>query len=278
MYTMKDIHDTNDKILAEVDRICRKHDIAYFMDSGTLIGAVRHKGNIPWDDDVDITMPRKDFERFMKIAPTELGEDFEVVEPVDYGERSFFDFITHVAYKKTQIKPVEGEMEFYNNKLNCFVLDIFVLDDISDNKFKQRLKFFKLHLLYGLSWGHRYKLNYNEYTTLQKAGVFVLSHIGKMFKQTTIEKWFWKTAQSDNNKGYKSCYAANYPFDQIQYVYDKKWFEKQIELDYEGHKFMAPVGYDNILRTMFGDYMQLPPKEQQIAEHYDLNSEYLKIE
>ena len=75
MYTIDDVHHYNDLLLAEVDRICKKHDIAYYMDSGTLIGAVRHNGNIPWDDDVDITMKRADYEKFIDVRQESLLTD-----------------------------------------------------------------------------------------------------------------------------------------------------------------------------------------------------------
>lgn len=275
---IKDIQDINNKILNEVDRICRKHNIKYFMDGGTLIGAVRHKGSIPWDDDVDISMPRKEFERFMKVVGDELTEDFAIIEPSDYGENSFFDFITHVAYKKSTVKPIEGEMEFYNNKLNCIVLDIFVLDDISENKLAQKLKLFYLHLIYGLSWGHRYELDYAEYTAGQSVGVWIMSHIGRLFKQSTLEKLFMKAATSGNDKGYKTCFAANYPFEEMRYIYQKEWFNDVTEMEFDNYKFWAPSGYDDVLKEAFGDYMKLPPKEKQVPEHYNINSKFLKIE
>lgn len=273
MYTIEDVHKHNDLILQEVDRICKKHNIAYFLDSGTLIGAIRHKGNIPWDDDVDITMMRKDYERFVKVCESgELSDGFEFMRPADLGENRFFDFIPRISYTKSHIKPDEGEMAFYNGKMNHMLLDIFVLDDISESPVAQKLKVLKLQFLYMLSWAHRYSLDYSRYSGVQKIIVFVMSHIGKLFRQSTLEKWFTSTACSDNNKGRTKVYSAYYPFDQIHFIYDKKWFEKTESVPFDEYMFEVPCGYDKILKTMFGDYMQLPPKDKQIAEHYDVTS------
>ena len=82
---LNQIQAANLKMLKEIDRICRKHDISYRLDSGTLIGAVRHKGFIPWDDDADIIMRRNDWERFREVAPAELPDSMELMTPFDSG-------------------------------------------------------------------------------------------------------------------------------------------------------------------------------------------------
>ncbi|MDD6797602.1 MAG: LicD family protein [Clostridia bacterium] len=278
MYTIEDVHHYNDLMLAEVDRICRKHNITYFLDSGTLIGAIRHKGNIPWDDDVDITMPRSDYERFVKVCESgELSDGYEFVRPQDYGENHFFDFIPHIAFTKSTIKPEDGEMAFYNGKQNHMLLDIFILDDISDSVIAQKWKVLRLQFLYMLSWAHRYRIDYSEYSPAQRVVVRIMSVIGKLFKQSSIEKKFTQIAKSGNGKGYGKMFSAYYPFDQIHFIYDKKWFEKTVRVPFDEYEFDAPSGYDNVLKTMFGNYMELPPAEKRVAEHYDVTSEYFKI-
>lgn len=278
MYTLDDVHNYNDLLLKELDRICKKHNINYFMDSGTLIGAVRHKGNIPWDDDVDVTMLRKDYERFVKIVKDELSEGYEFVVPSDYGENRFFDFIPHIAYTKSHIAPDEGKMAFYNGKMNHLLLDIFVLDDASESAFEQKIVEMKLKFIYMLSWAHRYEMDYSKYGAFGKIAVAIMSNLGKLFKQSTLEKAFNKIAMSGNGKGSTKLYCASYPPHQICCVYDKAWFEKAVSLPYEKYEFMAPCGYDKVLRVMFNDYMKLPPKDKQVAEHYDVTSKDFYIE
>lgn len=278
MYTIDDVHHYNDLLLAEVDRICKKHDIAYYMDSGTLIGAVRHKGNIPWDDDVDITMKRADYEKFIDVCKAgELADGYELVFPKDYGENHFFDFIPHVAFTKSTIKPDNDEMKFYNGKQNHMLLDIFVLDEISPSTLAQKWKVLRLQFLYMLSWAHRYKIDYSEYSAAQRVIVAIMSHVGKLFKQSSIEKRFTKIAMSDNGKGYDKLFSAYYPFDQIHFIYDRSWFDNAVRLPFDEYEFDAPQGYDNVLRTMFGSYMELPPEDKRVAEHYDVTSEYFTI-
>ena len=98
-FDLTKVHEVNLKLLKEIDRICRKYKIKYALDSGTLLGAVRHGGFIPWDDDVDVMFTRKNYEMFAKVVRRELPEDMSFVEPNEYhGGKAFYDFISRVTY------------------------------------------------------------------------------------------------------------------------------------------------------------------------------------
>ena len=102
-FDLTKVHEVNLKLLKEIDRICRKYKIKYALDSGTLLGAVRHGGFIPWDDDVDVMFTRKNYEMFAKVVRRELPEDMSFVEPNEYhGGKAFYDFISRVTYNKSQ--------------------------------------------------------------------------------------------------------------------------------------------------------------------------------
>lgn len=271
-YTLQDVHHCNDLLLAEVDRLCSLHDIKYYMDSGTLIGAVRHKGNIPWDDDVDICMSRRDFERFEKhCLAGELSEGFEYVHPRDYGENHFFDFIPHIAYTKSHIQADAGEMEFYNGKLNHILLDIFILDDMPPSAVACRWKKLRLKLIYMLSWAHRYEMDYSRYSPAGRLAVAVMSRIGRAFSQTTLLKWYDRVSRSDNGRGYSDSMPTNYPPSFFYVIFKKQWFSDTVKLPMDEFEFCAPAGWDALLRECYGDYMQLPPEEKRHPEHYDVD-------
>ena len=117
-YDMSRVHSANLKILKEIDRICRKYKIQYALDAGTLIGAVRHKGFIPWDDDADIVFTRNQFEAFKKVVRRELPDTMELVEPDSFhGGKAFFDFTPRIIYKKSRMHPDSNKMDYYDGKL-----------------------------------------------------------------------------------------------------------------------------------------------------------------
>ena len=94
------VHGANLKILKEIDRICRKYNIKYMLDAGTLIGAVRHNGFIPWDDDADVAFTRNQYDAFMKVVKRELPEGLELLEPDSFrGGKGFYDFTARIIYK-----------------------------------------------------------------------------------------------------------------------------------------------------------------------------------
>ena len=115
MYDMTDVHKANLAVLKEIDRICRKYRLKYLLDAGTLIGAVRHQGFIPWDDDADVAMTRANFDAFLKVAPRELPEGMELVMPGQFhGGQGFYDFTPRIIYKNSRTHAEDEEMAFYD--------------------------------------------------------------------------------------------------------------------------------------------------------------------
>lgn len=137
------IREEEKSILLEVDRICQKNNINYYLVGGSLLGAVRHKGFIPWDDDVDICMLREDFEKFRKVCPKELSEK--------YAYQSYRDEkTTHYIYDKIRLKGTYFSSEHsgrYDNMENGIFLDIFVFDKTANLKFLQKLHVFLIVMM-----------------------------------------------------------------------------------------------------------------------------------
>ena len=133
--TLEQIHAVHLELLDELDRVCKKHHIRYFIDSGTLLGAVRHKAAIPWDDDADTSMLRSEYEKFRKIVREELGEGFGFVEPSDLGEQAVWDFVPCITKLNTRLFDETEEQDYYGHGINNHInLDIFILDDVPDSR------------------------------------------------------------------------------------------------------------------------------------------------
>lgn len=116
-YDLTKVHEINLKILKEIDRICRKYKIKYMLDGGTLLGAVRHKGFIPWDDDADIAFTRNNYEAFLKVVKRELPDTMELLMPEEFqGGKAFFDFTARVIYKNSRRHEDSPEVRYYEGQ------------------------------------------------------------------------------------------------------------------------------------------------------------------
>lgn len=261
-------------ILKEVDRICRKYNIKYLLDAGTLIGAIRHKGFIPWDDDVDIAFMREDYEKFIKVAPGELDKGIYLLLSKDIGGgRVFYDFTPKLIYKKSRKTNENEETNFYENDLNHICVDLFIIDDISENKFKRRLQVLLMKMVYGLAMGHRWKLDYSKYKGFAQVQVRLLATIGKCIPMEKLYCLEAKIAIRQNKKNSSLYYYSNYDPGYTHMLFEKAWSENVIDVEFEGYKFMAPKGYDKVLKTVYGEYMTLPPEENRTPSHGDLEDE-----
>ena len=264
--SLKLIQDTNLKILCEVKKICKNNNITAFIDSGTLLGAIRHKDFIPWDDDIDMTIKRTDYKKFVNALKKELPEWLEFVDYKDYNGL-FFDFVSRVEVKNSQLRNPQKEDLAYSNKQNKISLDIFILDNAPDNKLMHKLQILQQFLIYGLAMGHRYKIDYSKYSSIQGVIIKMLSKIGRRVSIEKIYRMQYKASTKYNKKDTSYYMASNYILKEIGIRYRKEWFEKSEKKFIRDEEFDVPNGWDNILTKMYGNYMELPPEEDRVYIH-----------
>ncbi len=267
-YGLLEVQKANLYILKEIDRICKKYGLAYMLDSGTLLGAIRHNGFIPWDDDADIAMTRSAFEAFRKLAKKELPEDLELLLPRDIrGGKVFYDFTPRVILKRSRRHAPEAEDTFYGGRLNHLWVDIFLLDALPLSRPGQMLCKGGQKLLYLLSMGHRYKLDFQKYSLLHKLLIAVFSFVGKALPMPLLYRLQEGLSKSGNKRKHTHLYYSNYQPDYLHIHLQKEWATEIGEIKFEELLLYIPEAYDEILRLVYGDYMKLPPKDKRKAGH-----------
>ncbi|MFR5600883.1 MAG: phosphorylcholine transferase LicD [Lachnospiraceae bacterium] len=267
-YGLEKVHEANLKVLDELDRICRKYKIQYMLDAGTLIGAVRHQGIIPWDDDVDVVMTRKNFETFRRVVKRELPDTMEYLGCDEFhGGKGFFDFTPRIIYKKSQMHEDNEEMRFYGGKLNHLWVDIFILDNLPASRMGAAMTRLLHKIVYGFAMGHRYRLDYKKYGLLSKLQVMVLANIGRLIPM----KWIFAAqhflALKDRKSKGHQYYYSNYQPDYLYVTVEKAWMDETVELPFCGRSLMAPKEWDKVLTEVYGDYMTPPPEHQRVPSH-----------
>lgn len=257
-------------ILLETDRICRAHDISYMLDAGTLLGAVRHKGFIPWDDDIDIAMTRDNFEKFRAAAINELKTGMELVMPNELGNgTAFYDFTPRIIYLNSRRHAESEEMSYYGGKLNHLWVDIFILDNIPDNVVSDRLVRLRQKILYGYAMSKRFRLDMSKYSGADRLKVGMLALIGRSLDMHDIFRKQESLSVRYNISSTERLYYSNYQPDYLQVTLRREWIEPVSELEFEGHMLMAPPHFHEVLTEIYGDYMQLPPEEARVPSHSD---------
>lgn len=247
------------QLLREVDKICRSNSIKYFLSGGTMLGAVRHKGFIPWDDDIDIAMLREDFERFRVIAKEQLPKEYQYQSHRNCdGYHYFFDKIT--------IKDTYFSTKYSDkfDMLKGISMDIFVFDKTSDNKFMSKLHYktlMALRLMMNVRWiNHPRK---NKSYLLSK----VMLPILRLFSMDTYSKWYDKVLRRYEKRSTATVLppATDHKWRGVMPI---KWFENVVDAPFEDVMSYLPSGYDNYLRQWYGeDYNNLLPLCKRVGSH-----------
>lgn len=250
------LHNDLFSLLKELDRICRKHNIKYCLADGTLLGAVRHKGFIPWDDDVDVHMSRSEYERFCEICKTELDESKFFLQ-TQKTDKHYNWVYGKLRLKNTKYMRV-GQ-EHLKQHAGIF-MDIFPLDNAPDNKFIQWYFEVMCRMCRKIFWapvGCVFKEN-----AFSRLFFKVLCFIPKKLT-IYIYEFFAKFYQNKETSLY-AYYNMDYLKGQRQLI-KKGWYGELTTMEFEGHEFFIPKDYDAILTQTYGDYMQFPPVEERIG-------------
>ena len=271
-FDLTKVHETNLKLLKEIDRICRKYKIKYALDSGTLLGAIRHQGFIPWDDDMDIGMPREDYERFLELAPGELTERYELLE-ARKTPGYVLPFAKLTRADTTFVEATDQDRTYHSG----IFIDIFPFDLIYEDP-KKRDKLLRrswiLARLCVLSEYKRPKLPQGLSPAkgaiahfgcaVIHYGLRLLGQNGKELHQRYVDT-MTRPAREGAEGLYTDAvlYRLEDNYGQTDVCYPAEVLFPTVTVPFDGMEAAVPGDYDRYLTRTFGDYMQLPPEDKR---------------
>lgn len=260
-------------ILKAFMKICKDNGLTYYCCAGTAIGAVRHHGIIPWDDDIDVIMPRPDYDRLLEIAKTADFGEYEIITP--YDDETYPLYFSKISNRNTTL--------IEDRRIPCVIglyVDIFPLDATDDDVAKaRRLKDRYTKIINRLNAVSTHN-TFGEYLSLLKKkeewGRFAIKTLAffcrsalrrHLIRQMDRLSHLYDYDKAKNVQVYTGSYGH-------REVFPKSWLGKGKEFPFEDTTVMLPECYDEYLRHFFNDYMQFPPVEQRIEKH---NRAYLNI-
>lgn len=246
-------------MLVELDRICRKHKIEYFLSGGTLLGAIRHNGFIPWDDDIDVMMRRDHYNKFIEVQKKELDKKKYFFESIETDPECG---MIYSKIKRKGTKYVEYSSDKDDTRTGIWI-DVFPIDCVKKDNFWSQLNWRRVYCLKMIllkKYGHLKKMEDKKKNYIIKIiGIVSLFYNKKRLRKRIVKIM---TKYNDKETSKYTSYAGVYPGKEI---FDKYFFDEKIEHEFEGKKFFIPKNYDPYLKQFYGDYMKLPPKEKRVA-------------
>lgn len=256
MSTLREVQLFGLKILKEVVKICDDNNLKYYLSSGTLLGAVRHKGFIPWDNDIDIEMPIEDYRVFLKIAKKSLPEWLFL--QTYYTDPGYNNAWAKVRANGTTSLPLNWKELPIHFGIG---IDIFPIVGLHQNKLMRRLQDKSLQLCKTLiSKEFVETLNPTELKDNKK-----LQLIYKI--PQSIRFLIYKVFERIAFKNMNSSKKVSMVFVTIKYQFDKDFYGAGVELEFENEMFNSPNNYDEILKGYYGDYMIPPPINERGTGH-----------
>ena len=251
--TLRKIQMIQLEMLVEVDRICKKCDIKYNIIAGTLLGAIRHGGYIPWDDDADVALLRPEYEKFRKACKTELDttrfyfQDHRNTKGYRWGYGKLRRKNTLFLREHQEHMPYEQGI----------FIDVFPLDNVPDNYIARSIQNFQCFCVRKLLWSKVGQIA--DKSATKRAWFALLAKI----PEKTIFRYYHRMIHDYNRKKTRMVRILMFPTPNSEWGYYRCWYESSVDTVFEGKVFQGIKDYDSYLSFKFGKYMELPPEDKR---------------
>ena len=243
-------------MLKVIDAICQEFKLEYWLEGGTLLGAIRHQGFIPWDDDLDLSMPRDSYEKFIKIAPSRLPEHMFLQTP--YSDPGYFNLVTPLKIRDRDSRFVEIHESGDEPYCQGIFIDVFVYDKLDPDSQIVRRNNFKAKKILRLMRSKFTKISMGHYSGLYKT-------ISRFISQQYLEQQ--QRTLIENAKALASPWLGiGYDSVNCNLVHHDEIFPLR-RVVFEGEEFNIAHQAERLLERQYGNYMQLPPESERVMKH-----------
>lgn len=256
------LHSCQLMIAEEIKRICEANNIKYFIIAGTLLGAVRHGGFIPWDDDMDIGMLREDYERFLEVCRFDLGDKF-FLQTTETDSCYGLNFAKILLNDTILVERVTSK----NSCRKGIYVDVFPFDNVPKDENVASAHSKKIYYLRRLLLA---KQNYNvceKGNIVKKAVYFALKVISAFYSHDGLCHRLNNEITRYNTENTEKIVNVGGAYGYKKETLLRKWTDNIVDLDFEGTKFSAPLDYKEYLEYFYGDYMTPPPEDKRYNRH-----------
>lgn len=263
--TLKKMQDVLFEMYEDIADVCEKYSIRLFVIGGTALGAVRHQGFIPWDDDMDLSMTRSDYRRFVKVFEKELGSKYMLNAP-NYSNKPCHKY-PRILKKDTYYRSI---IDSSDESLHCIFIDLFILENMPNNPFIRKIKGVFCNFLYMMSWEVFIWENRNNDVKefLSSGGSFnyyIRVLVGFLFSFRKSENWFNifdRAIQCNNDESKYCCLATGRKRYFGEIMRREQWFPG-VKKEFDGKEVLIFQDYDYYLKNLYGDYMKVPPIDKR---------------
>ncbi len=247
------IHDKLLELMDFVHGVCVSEGIEYSLSGGTMLGAVRHKGFIPWDDDMDIIMKREEYRRFAQVINSYCDKSDGFVFTAD-------NRVSTVSFAR----PPKSDGKIFKG----IRVDIFILDALPEREKERKRLIFGLKKLQGML--HKDKIDWKHYSIKGRILLFGTKVLGMFRSKKKLVEAYHKLASKYDGGDFSQYFVSNDLFAVLGLAYEKSLFDGASETAFEDRRYFVFDGYDAILTERYGDYMTPPPEEQRVSNHTDI--------
>ncbi len=261
---LEELHQIELDMLKEIDRICRRENIQYYLAGGTLLGAVRHKGFIPWDDDIDIAMARDEYERFLKVMKKERHPYLKIFA-MEFDKEYQYTFAKVVDTRTRLIEEIGKDLP----DMGVFI-DIFPIDGMGNDRKKAMRRMMKIIRLRSRIIEAALKEDEIKNKELNLKNKIIKETANFIIKLLGIRRCYFMLLRYVKKMDFRTSYwiaSAVGGAGIERELVERKCFDELIEMEFEGSMFYAPAGYDRYLKNLYGDYMKLPPESERTTPH-----------